>query len=264
MGRKAVRTPRVTRREKLMQERIESLKGSPSLIQSPQARQTPRLEAKNQNQKTALRYLAERRPIVMLTGSAGTGKSLLAAYHAATLLHSKQVEKIYLVRPAVGVGKSIGMLPGTVEEKLNPYFAQTVAHLEKFLGTGHTKYLLEKKVIEMQPAEYIRGRSFENCVVICEESQGFTHAEFEMMLTRLGDGCQMIFTGDEKQSDLKVETGLRSTVRLIENAIESQPDYLDDEDLDAFEEQIGVVRFLPEDVVRSGLTRAFVKLYFNA
>lgn len=223
----------------------------------------PSLTAKNDNQKKALRLLSNDTPVVFLTGSAGSGKSLIAAYRAAVVLKSKKVEKVYLVRPAVGVGKSIGMLPGTVEEKLAPYFAQTVGHIEKFLGAGQTRYLLEKKVIEMQPAEYLRGRSFENCLVICEESQGFTHSEFEMMLTRLGDGCQMIFTGDEKQSDLRVETGLKSTVRLINKTLEEGPDYMTDEDLDALEEKVGVVTFTPSDVVRSGLTKAFVTLYYH-
>ncbi len=259
MARKSQRTPRLTRREKLLQERTASAQ----VFEAPPQASVPRLEPKTQNQKTALRLLQADTPIVFLAGSAGSGKSLLAAYRAACQLRNKKVDKILLVRPAIGVGKSIGMLPGTVEEKLGPYFAQTIAHLEKFLGVGYTKYCLEKKVIEMQPAEYIRGRSFERCIVICEESQGFTHSEFEMMLTRLGEDCQMIFTGDEKQSDLKVETGLKTTVALISKMLQTHPSYMTPEDIAALDEQVGVVRFTPEDVVRSGLTRAFVKMYFH-
>jgi phosphate starvation-inducible PhoH-like protein len=225
--------------------------------------QTIRLDAKTQSQKTALRLLNDDTPIVLLTGSAGTGKSLLTAYRVATLLKGKRTEKVYLTRPAVAVGKTIGLLPGTVDEKLAPYFAQTVAHIEKFLGVGFTKYCLEKKIIEMLPVEYLRGRSFENCVVVCEEAQNLDHSEFEMMFTRLGDGCQMIFTGDEKQNDLRCESGLKTTVRLVERMLQTHPEYLDQEDIDALDSQIGIVKFTPDDVVRSGLTRAFVKMYHN-
>lgn len=223
----------------------------------------PRLEAKNQKQKLAMFFLNEGRPIVFLKGSAGTGKSLLAAYHASKQLKAKKIEKVYLVRPAVSVGKTIGLLPGTVEEKLEPYFAQIVEHMSKFLGKGEMKYFLDKKTIEMFPCEYLRSRSFENCVVIAEESQNFTHEEMEMVLTRLGEGCQLIFTGDTKQHDLKGVSGLSSTLNLFKDVLEQEPEYLTDEDLDEMESGIGVVEFTPEDVLRSGLTRAFVKLYYN-
>jgi phosphate starvation-inducible PhoH-like protein len=222
----------------------------------------PRLTAKNPNQKLALAYLTDK-AIVFLTGSAGTGKSLLAAYRASCLLQSKKIDKVYLVRPAVSVGKSIGLIPGDIDEKLAPYFAQTLAHIEKFLGKGAMSYCIESKQIEMKPVEYLRGMSFENCVVIVEESQNLTAEEMEMMMTRLGDGCQMIFTGDTRQNDLRGASGLKHTVDLINKILDEEPDYMDDEDLDELEKGIGVVKFTPDDVVRSGLTKAFVKVYFH-
>ena len=221
----------------------------------------PRLTPKNDNQKLALSYLIDR-TVVFLTGSAGTGKSMLAAYRAACLLRSKKINKVYLVRPAVSVGKSVGMLPGDIKEKLAPYFAQTCAHLEKFLGAGFLGYL-EKEVIEMKPVEYLRGMSFEDCVVIAEEVQNFTAEEMEMMLTRLGENCQIIFTGDTKQHDLKGESGLSKTISLLHKIADTEPDYLLDEDLDVLDAGVGIVQFTPDDVVRSGLTRAFVKIYYN-
>jgi phosphate starvation-inducible PhoH-like protein len=223
----------------------------------------PRFEAKNANQKLALTYLNEGRPVVFLTGSAGTGKSMIAAFHTAKLLKAKKIEKVYLVRPAVSVGKSVGMLPGTVEEKLAPFFAQTLEHMGKFLGKGEMQYLTEKKVIEMVPVEYLRGRSFENCVVVAEEVQNFTAEEMEMCLTRLGEGCQFIFTGDTKQHDLRGVSGLATTLNLFKKVFDDAPDYLLDEDLDEMESGVGVVQFLPQDVLRSGLTRAFVKMYYH-
>lgn len=232
-------------------------------IENQQQAPVPRLEAKNQNQKLALAMFKECRSVIFLAGSAGVGKSLLAAWHTATQLKAKKIEKVYLVRPAVAVGKSIGMLPGTVEEKLQPYFAQTLTHLAKFMGAGYLKYCLEKEVVQMFPAEYLRGMSMENCIVIIEEGQNFTKDEFEMVLTRLGEGGQIVCTGDQKQHDLRGLSGLEETLELIERISQEQPEYLTDSDLDELSNSVGVVRFTPDDVVRSGLTRALVKVYYN-
>lgn len=232
----------------------------------PEADKSPilsRLEPKNQNQKTALYYLNNETPIVFLTGSAGTGKSMLAAYAAATRLKKKSVQKVYLVRPAVSVGKSVGMLPGDIKEKLAPYFAQTMNHLGKFLGQGMLTYCLNHEKIEMKPVEYLRGMSFEDCMVIAEEVQNFTAEEMEMMLTRLGENCTIIFTGDTKQHDLKGTSGLDLTLKLLNRIATTHPAYMSNEDMDVLDEGVGIVQFKPEDVVRSGLTKAFVKMYYN-
>jgi phosphate starvation-inducible PhoH-like protein len=223
----------------------------------------PKLEPKTQNQKTALAHLNLNTPIVFLTGSAGTGKSMLAAYRAACLLKQKKIDKVYLVRPAVCVGKSVGMLPGDIKEKLAPYFAQTMAHLSKFLGAGFLRYCVEKEQIEMKPVEYLRGMSFENCLVIAEEVQNFTAEEMEMMLTRLGENCTIIFTGDQKQHDLRGESGLEQTITLLKRIAATAPVYMSHEDMDELDAGVAIVQFKPEDVVRSGLTRAFVKMYYN-
>lgn len=218
---------------------------------------------KNERQRQALRYLTDGTPIVLLTGSAGTGKSMLAAFRAASQLKAKAVEQIILMRPAVATGPTIGLLPGEVDDKLGPYFRQTLKHLGKFLGAGQMQYALEKKQIEMFPGEYARGNSFENCLVIAEEAQNYTAEEFEMMFTRLGENCQMVFTGDTKQHDLRGESGLKTTVALIDKVLEYQPFYFDDSDYDELEKGFGIVEFQPEDVVRHGLTRALVKMYYN-
>lgn len=223
----------------------------------------PKLEPKTNNQKRTLAMFRENRSVMFLVGSAGTGKSMLAAHEAAQQMKQKRVDKIFLIRPAVAVGKSIGLLPGTIEDKMAPYFAQTVAHLEKFMGKGYLHYCLEHNLVEMKPAEYLRGMSLENCVVIIEESQNFNKEEFEMTLTRLGNNCTLIFTGDEKQHDLRGSSGLEQTLDLIERMIDNQPEYMGDDDLNEIEKNIGIIRFQPEDVVRSGITKAFVHMYHN-
>ena len=242
-------------KEKFLKEALD--------IEYQQQSPVPRFDPKNSNQKIALSMLREGRPVVFLTGSAGTGKSMLAAWHAATLLKSKKIEKVFLVRPAVAVGKSIGLLPGTISEKMQPFFAQTLSHLAKFMGAGYLKYCLEKEIVEMFPSEYMRGLSLENCIVISEESQNFTADEFEMVLTRLGENAQILFTGDTKQHDLKGYSGMEETLKLIDRMSEAQPDYLTDDDLGNISSKIGIVRFTPDDVVRSGLTRSLVKVYYN-
>ena len=252
------RQPRLTRSEKLQQERLAV--DNTQVVQMPS--QMPRFDPANQNQKRAKALVDTGTQVVLLQGSAGTGKSLIAAWRAATLLKTKQIDKVFLVRPAVGVGKSIGLLPGTELEKLMPFFAQTIAHIEKFLGVGFTKYCLEKDIISLKAVEYLRGYSFSNCLVICEESQGFTHSEFEMLLTRLEESAQLICTGDTKQNDLKVLSGLKTTTDLINRMVDDKPDYLNDEDLDALASSFGIVNFTPDDVIRGGLTKALVKTYF--
>jgi phosphate starvation-inducible PhoH-like protein len=216
----------------------------------------------NPRQKSLLQYLQEGRQVVFAIGSAGTGKSFLAAYHGSELLRSKKIDKIFLVRANVSTGKSNGALPGTLEEKLLPFFKQTLEHLGKFMGKGFLGYCLTSKKVEMLSVEHIRGMSIENALVIVEESQNLTKEELEAILTRIGDGCQLVLTGDHKQNDLKGNSGLMHTVELINRMAEHQPDYLEDEDLQCIAQNVGVVNFTPDDVVRSGLCRAFVKMYY--
>lgn len=223
----------------------------------------PRFTPATANQKRMLGYLTEGRKAVWAIGAAGAGKSMVAAFHGATLLKSKKVEKILLVRPVVHVGNSIGMLKGSLEEKLAPWFAQTVAHLEKFLGKGYTNYCLEKGIISYCAVEFLRGYSFEDTYVICEESQGFTESEYEMMLTRIGNNSQVCFTGDERQSAARDKSGLTALMAMIANVQDTQPDYLDDDDIDVFFNDIGVVRYTVDDIQRSGLVKAFCKVYYH-
>lgn len=259
------RTP-VTRKKKIADEVVkpctkdkffadiaegESLRNGPSVKYVPA---TPNL-------KKAVAMLRDGVRIMFLQGSAGTGKSMLAAWWAATLLKEKKIEKIYLVRANVATGKSAGMLPGTEFEKLQPFFAQTLEHLAKFMGQGYMTYCLEKELIELKSAEYMRGRSFENACIIAEECQNFTADDLEMLLTRLGKGTTYVMTGDSKQNDLRGMSGLQSTLSLIEKTLAEQPDYLSDEDLDNLS-LIGSVVFMPEDCVRDGVTRSLVKMYY--
>lgn len=253
------RHERLTRREKVG-EAIPIVHGEAVV---PQQQRATKLEPANPRQKQLLAFLREGRQVVFAQGSAGTGKSFIAAFHAAEQLRLKKIEKIFLVRANVSTGKSLGLLPGTLEEKLLPFFKQTLSHLAKFMGQGFLTYCMEKKVVEMLSIEHMRGMSVENALVICEESQNLTAEELEMILSRIGDNSQFVFTGDQKQNDLKGNSGLVRTIDLIERMLETQPRYLDDTDVKCLDDNIGIVSFTPTDVVRSGLCKAFVKMYYN-
>lgn len=256
------KSPRRSQRRVDKQEKIVKPKFSVVDENYEEAYVAPKFVPATKNQKSQLGYLQEGRPVVFAIGAAGSGKSIIATYHGAMQLKAKKIDKIYLVRPNVGVGQSLGMLPGTLEEKLTPFFAQTMAHFEKFLGKGFLHYCQEKKIIEMVALEHLRGYSFENAYVIIEECQGMKEEEFELIVSRIGDGCQICFTGDERQASAKEKSGLTKFIDMVLGVMYHQPEYLDKDDLAVFRDDVGIVRYTVEDIVRSGLCKAFCKLYY--
>lgn len=254
------RAKRLTRRQKREEAPIVQVHSGEIIV--PTQQKAVKLEAANPRQSSLLKMLNSGTQVVFAMGSAGTGKSYVAAYRAAEMMRTKKIDKIFLVRANVSTGKSLGALPGTLDEKLLPFFKQTLTHLATFMGKGFLGYCLNNKNVEMLSIEHMRGMSIENAFVICEEAQNLTGEEIEMLLSRIGEGSQFVFTGDQKQNDLKGNSGLVRTIELIEKMLDTQPEYMDDSDLHCMEQNIGIVQFLPEDVVRSGLCRAFVKMYF--
>lgn len=218
----------------------------------------------SENQKRALRLLREGKQVVTLLGSAGTGKSLVAAYWAAVQYKAKNVQEIVLLRPNVLNGKSIGLLTGGENEKLAPFFVQTKAHLAKFLGDGQLKYCEDKQIIKTKAFEYVRGYSFENALVIVEEGQGLTFEEYETLLTRVGEGSQLIITGDTRQVNKGFDSGMAATFEMIAKANDGEyNNILSFDDVLALQNSVGVVNFTPDDIVRSGFCKAMTKLYFH-
>lgn len=253
---------RHTRKQKIANE-VAPVHKDKFNVQEPSQKPALKLTAATVNQALQLKYQNEGRKVIFAIGAAGSGKSYLAAHHAAEQLRKKQVDQIILLRPNVSAGKSLGMLPGTLEEKLSVFFTQTINHLYTFAGRGFIEHALKVGTVRMQSMEHLRGLSISNAVVICEESQNLTEDELEMTLSRIGDNCQIIFTGDQKQTDLKFNSGLMKTVELITKTINTEPDYMTDEDLDELENNIGVINYTMQDVVRSGLCKSFVKMYHH-
>ena len=121
------------------------------------------------------------------------------------MLRDKQVERIIICRPVVGVGKDIGFLPGTMEEKVGPYLTPMFDELSYYIDTKFVNVLIGERIIEIVPLSMMRGRTFSNCFVMLDEAQNATRTELKMLLTRIGQGSRMILSGDLGQTDLPTD-----------------------------------------------------------
>lgn len=144
--------------------------------------------------------------IVFGIGPAGTGKTFLAVACAVAALKSKQIDRIFLVRPVVEAGESLGYLPGDFQAKLDPYVRPVVDALAEMLGQDKTMKLMENGTIEIAPLAYMRGRTLSNAYVILDEAQNTTELQMKMFLTRLGRNAKAVVNGDVTQIDLEPPT----------------------------------------------------------
>lgn len=183
--------------------------------------------------------------IIFGIGSAGTGKTYVAASYAAGELFHRRIQKIILTRPNVETGRGLGFLPGELDEKYAPYLDPFDQVFKRTLGAGFYEYALKSKTIEPKPLGFMRGASFENAVVLVDEVQNMTKAEFKMLLSRIGKNCKVILSGDPDQTDIP-ESGLTDAV----NRLTGLPG-------------IEIVRFLDEDIVRSKMCKAIIIAYKN-
>ena len=135
-------------------------------------------------------------------GPAGTGKTYLAVAIAVSMLKKRQIRKIVLARPAVEAGERLGFLPGDLQAKVNPYLRALFDSLEDMMDFAQMRKFMEMDIIEVIPLAFMRGRTLNEAVVICDEAQNTTRSQMLMFLTRLGRGSKMIITGDVTQTDL--------------------------------------------------------------
>ena len=184
--------------------------------------------------------------IVFSIGPAGTGKTYIAVAFAVAALESHQVDRIVLCRPAVEAGESLGFLPGDLQEKVDPYLTPLYDALGDMLLQTKLKPLLAKKIIEVVPLAYMRGRTLNNAFLILDEAQNATAMQMKMFLTRLGVNSQAIITGDITQIDLpkNINSGLIQAANILQNI-----------------DGIGFARLTESDVVRHQLVRDIIKAY---
>ena len=179
-------------------------------------------------------------------GSAGTGKTYLAVASAVYFLEKDLVKKIFLARPAIEAGEKLGFLPGDLSEKVNPYLQPIYDALYEIIGFERVNKLLEKKVIEIAPLAYMRGRTLNDAFIILDEGQNTTIAQMEMFLTRIGYGSKTVVTGDISQVDLPrdVKSGLKDCLEFIPNVKGSF-----------------VTKFKASDVMRHKIVKDIIKEY---
>jgi len=184
--------------------------------------------------------------IIFSYGPAGTGKTFLAVAYSISELLNKNVKKIVLTRPVVEAGESLGFLPGDFIQKINPYLLPLFDSIVNITSTEMYQKLSEQNLIEIAPIAYMRGRTFENSIVILDEGQNTTYTQMKLFLTRLGDGAKLIITGDITQIDLPKNTksGMIEALNILKNI-----------------EGISIVQFNENDVVRHPLVKKIINAY---
>lgn len=160
--------------------------------------------------------------VVFGVGPAGSGKTYLAVAKAVQALQAKQVNRIILTRPAVEAGEKLGFLPGTLNDKIDPYLRPLYDALRDMLDPEMIPKLMEAGIIEVAPLAYMRGRTLNDAFVILDEAQNTTPAQMKMFLTRLGFGSKMVVTGDVSQVDLP--RGQVSGLRIVRNILRNVDD----------------------------------------
>src|SRR5579872_2813424 len=203
------------------------------------------LAPKTVNQRRYLEAI-ERNDLVFGIGPAGTGKTYLAVAMAISALMGKKVARIILTRPAVEAGERLGFLPGTLQEKVDPYLRPLYDALYDMLDNERVEKLLERNVIEVAPIAFMRGRTLNDSFIILDEAQNSTSEQMKMVLTRQGFNSKMVVNGDVTQIDLP--TGRRSGL-------------IDAVDVLKGVEGISFVQFDDKDVVRHTLVQRIVKAY---
>ena len=199
---------------------------------------------RNENQAKYIDALSSADQVIVF-GPAGTGKTYVVSTFAANAYHMKEVNKVVITRPHIPVGKDIGFLPGTLEEKAAPWALPVLDVLERHLGKGVVETALKNGNIEVAPLALMRGRSFDDAFVICDEAQNITLPELKMLVTRIGEGSTLVLNGDIQQSDLKEGDGLSKIIHLTKKHMLPIP----------------IIEFTLDDIVRSDICKLWITTF---
>jgi phosphate starvation-inducible protein PhoH and related proteins len=200
---------------------------------------------KSANQRKYIQAIQDK-DVVFGIGVAGTGKTYLAVAMAVQALMQKQVNRIVLARPAVEAGEKLGFLPGDLQDKVDPYLRPLYDALFDLIDYERVTRLIEKRVIEVAPLAFMRGRTLSDAFIILDEAQNTTSEQMKMFLTRIGFGSKAVITGDVTQVDLP--TGKRSGLIEAERILSQL-------------EGIEFVYFTDKDVVRHRLVQLIIRAY---
>ena len=203
------------------------------------------IKAKTTNLKKLVKE-SEKKDMVFAIGPAGTGKTYTSVALAVKALKEKNVKRIILTRPAVEAGESLGFLPGDLKEKLDPYLQPLYDALRDMIPHERLENFIEKRVIEVAPLAFMRGRTLDDAFVILDEAQNTTHSQMKMFLTRMGMNAKFIITGDPSQIDLpkNQQSGLQEAMKILRNV-----------------EEIGFIHLNESDVVRHPIVKKIILAY---
>ena len=206
------------------------------------------IKSRSANQQLLI-DLFEKCDMVFAEGPAGTGKTYLSIALAVKCFKEKTAKKIILSRPAVEAGEKLGFLPGDMKDKIDPYLQPLYDALEDMIPPAKLQEMMERRIIQIAPLAFMRGRTLSDAVVILDEAQNTTTAQIRMFLTRMGWNTKMIITGDLTQIDLPrgQRSGLSEALTLLK-------------DIDG----IGLVRMEKKDIVRHKLVTRIVNAYEQA
>ena len=203
------------------------------------------IRAKTENQQMLVKAY-NKQDLMFVVGPAGTGKTYTAIALAVKALKNKEVRRLILSRPAVEAGEKLGILPGDMKEKIDPYLRPLYDALEEMIQPARLKEMLEDGTIQIAPLAFMRGRTLSDAVVILDEAQNTTSAQIKMFLTRMGFNTKMIVTGDCTQIDLPVaqRSGLEEAMRILKGV-----------------KGISLIEMNKKDIVRNPLVTRIVDAY---
>jgi len=225
---------------------VQEMGYSQTPIDRKQTQKFPKLEPKSYRQQDYMDAIVES-DVVFGLGSAGTGKTYVATHYAAEQLYYKKIDKIIITRPAVeACGEQMGFLPGTLEEKFMPYLLPYMEIFNELLGKSFTEYCLKVGAIEVVPLAFMRGRSFKDCIVLADEMENASPMQLKLLLTRIGENCKRLINGDLDQQDTQGLSGLTDAIGRTRHV-----------------EEVEVIEFTDDDIVRSGLCKKLLKAYKN-
>lgn len=213
-----------------------------------QRKKTVAIIPRNLAQETYLELLKNpKKHIVFAIGPAGTGKTMLAVQMAIKQLKEGQIKKIVVTRPAVSVDEQHGFLPGTLNQKMEPWTRPIFDVFEEYYHPKEVASMLEDGVVEISPLAYMRGRTFKDSFIIADEMQNATPSQMKMLLTRLGEDSRMVVTGDLNQADRPTNNGLLDFCELYNQGGDFK--------------YIAMATFESKDIERHPVVKEILKIY---
>ena len=204
-------------------------------------------DPRNYSQKKLLGFLQNPNyKIIIASGPAGTGKTLLSIEQGIKKYIEGKVDKLILTRPSVSVDENLGFLPGTIEDKMMPWMRPIYDIFHNFISPKEIEKLIEEKIIEICPLGFMRGRTFKNCWIVADEMQNSTISQMKMLLTRIGEKTKLVITGDLEQNDLKDKNGLEDFLNKMKGRRSNS---------------INSVEFNCEDIEREDVVKEVLDIY---